>query len=196
MSIDPRIRQAAALTAVVAVSGFSYLYLYRAPRQELADRTEAQIKANQGLEAQLRDQRRVELALKELAGTTLGTTTGEAQARFRGALNDIASQAGLAAIKVNSTNPVDVLNPGGNSKLTSPPGLRSTLKKQKDFSVISGELEGRGSLEQVLRAMSTVQAQPWVHRVDSFSIKPEGKEHEIFSLKLGVSTILMPELAP
>src|SRR5262249_43931056 len=147
-------------------------------------------------EREIGDRTRVEDGLKTLGATTLGATSGEVASRFRGALNDIAGQCGLTAVVVNSRNPADQFNPGGLSKVTTPSGLRSKLKKQKDFWVISGELEGRGSLEQVLRAMATVQVQPWVHRVDGFTIKPEGKERDAFSLRLAVSTILMPDLAP
>ena len=196
MSIDPRIRQFGAAAAVVVAAGFSYLYLYDGPRREIADRTRAQLAANKDLESQLRDQKRVEQGLKEVAATTLGVSPAEVQSRFRSALNDIAGQCGLGSVVVNSRNPTDVFNPAGNSRLSSPAGLRTTLKKQRDFSVISGELEGKGSLEQVLRAVATVQAQPWVHRMDSFSIRPEGREREVFALKVGVSTILMPDLAP
>ena len=196
MTINPRIRQAGAGTAVLVAAGLSYLYLYDAPKRDLERKTEQQIGANRGLEGELRDQRRVDEALKAFAATTLGGSTGEVAARFRSALNDIAGQCGLAEVMVNSRNPTDQFNPGGISKVSSPSGLRATLKKQKDFSVISGDLEGKGTLEQVLRATATVQAQPWVHRVDSFAIKPEGKERDVFSLKLGVSTILMPDLAP
>ncbi len=196
MTIHPRIRQAAAGTVVLVMGALSYLYLYTGPMHGLEDQIAAQVAANRGLETQLKDQPRVEDQLRTLAATTLGPTNGEVAARFRGALNDIAGQCGLSGVVVNSRNPTDVFNPGGSSKLDSPPGLRSTLKKQKDFSVISGDLEGKGTLEQVLRTMASVQAQPWVHRVESFSIKPEGKDRSAFSLKLSVSTIEMPDIAP
>jgi hypothetical protein len=56
---------------------------------------------------------------------------------------------------------------------------------------------GVGTLPQVLRTMAMVKAQPWTHRVESFSIRPEGKERERFSMKLNVATIFLPpDLAP
>jgi hypothetical protein len=112
-------------------------------------------------------------------------------------LNEIAEGAGMRGVQINTRKGVGVPNPVGTSKVTTPSGLRTALRKQTDFTVIEGDLDGTGTLEQVLRVTAMVQAQPWVHRVRSFSIKPEGKERNRFNLSLGVATLMMPpELAP
>jgi hypothetical protein len=45
-----------------------------------------------------------------------------------------------------------------------------------------------------MRTFATVRTQPWVHRVESFSLKPEGKERDRFTLSVGVATLIMPDL--
>ena len=42
--------------------------------------------------------------------------------------------------------------------------------------------------------LADLRAQPWVHRVEGFTITPKGREGEIFELKADYATIFAPEL--
>lgn len=190
------IRQAGAAAAVLVAAGLGYLYLYDSPRRAIREDYSAAVSANNKLRSDVKDRRQVEDALKEIAGTTLGSRIGEVDTKFRGALNEIAAQCGLKGVQVDSRQPAGEANPAAKARFTTPSGLKNELRKQRDFEVIAGSVEGKGTLEQVLRTVATVQAQPWVHRVDSFTIKPEGKDRSTFALKLGVATLFMPDLAP
>jgi hypothetical protein len=183
--------------AFVGAGTLGYVYLYATPRAALDKQLSAQRATNAQYESAVKERRRVSEAIKAVASTTLGAKEDQVVARFRSMLNEIAEGAGMRGVQINTRKGVGVPNPVGTSKVTTPSGLRTALRKQTDFTVIEGDLDGTGTLEQVLRVTAMVQAQPWVHRVRSFSIKPEGKERNRFNLSLGVATLMMPpELAP
>lgn len=187
-----------AIAAVVlAGSAFAgYVLLYARPLAELRTKLEGQRSANAGYEQELKDRRRVTQELRAFSAGTLGSKTDQATARFRTALGAIAVGCGIpeSAVVVNTVKPEEVNNPAGTKIKTR---LRTELRKQVDFSVMRGTVEAKGTLEQVLRVAAAVQAQPWVHRVESYSVKPEGRERNQFALRLGVATLLMPaSLAP
>jgi hypothetical protein len=199
MNLPVWVRPAAAVVVLGSASALGYWLLYAKPRNDLRQQLDRHLSANATYEAYLRDRRHVADELKAVAATTLGAKEDEVVARFRTALGEIAEKdCGLTGVNVNTRKPVDVPDPAGVApRLLKPTGLRQALKKQRDFAVIEGDLEGHGRLDQVLKAAAMVQAQPWVHRVSSFSIKPEGRERDRFELKMGIATILMPpDLAP
>lgn len=199
MNLPVWLKPAAAVLALGAGSAIGYWALYAKPRDVLLAQLSAQQAANQRFEEELRDRKKVADGLKAVAATTLGEKEDEVVAKFRTKLGEIAEKdCGLTGLSVNTRSPVDLMDPGGlAAKLINPVGLRNALKKQRDFSVIEGDITGHGSLEQVLKAAVMIEAQPWVHRVSSFSMKPEGRERKSFELKMGVATILMPpDLAP
>lgn len=198
MNVPGWVRLVASGLVIAVAAGIGYWNLYHAPRREILQRLERQLEANRRYEEEIKDHARVTAALKAVAATTLGVKPDEVDSRFRGALSELLEKrAGLTGVNVDTQKPVVVANPAGaNPRLNKPPDLRRALQRQRDFAVITGTIEGKGSLEQVLKAAAMIQAQPWVHRVDSFSIKPEGRDRERFTLKMGVATILMADLAP
>ncbi len=197
MKLPAWTRSAVAGAAFLLAGALGYVYLYAGPRATLDKQLTSQRAINLQYETGVKERRRVSEALKGLAATTLGAKEDQVVARFRSMLNEIAEGAGMRGVQINTRKGVEMVNPAGSSRLTTPSGLRTALRKQKDFTVVEGDLDCEGTLEQALRVTAIVQAQPWVHRVSSFSIKPVGKDRNRFALKLGIATILMPaELAP
>jgi hypothetical protein len=196
MNLPVWARPAIAGAVLLGASGLGYAYLYAVPRNAIQGKLEAAQQLNAAYETELKDHKRVKDRLKAIAATTLAATPGQADARFRSALNDLAVGNGLTKVTVNTRGAADEANPAGSAPKFQT-ALRGDLKRQKDFAVIGGDVEGHGTLQQVLKTASMVQAQPWVHRVDNFSVRPEGNDRERFVLKMGVATILMPaDLAP
>jgi hypothetical protein len=113
--------------------------------------------------------------------------------RFRSGLSRIGEQEGLTGVVVDDGVPADQLNPLLAVKGVSS-SLKTALRRSPDFQLMRGSLKGVGTLEQVLRAVAVVQAQPWIHRVEGFSIKPQGPAHDKFELRLDVATLYAPEL--
>jgi hypothetical protein len=196
MTVRPAIRRAGAAAVAIVAAGIGYLHWYEGPMRVLEHGLVAQLQANSALRNELEGRTRITEELRAIGATTLGSSPSEVANRFRGALRQVANACGLTNQEMNSHEPGAITNPGGAAKLSFPSGLKTKLRDQRDFAVVSGTFEGRGSLEQVLRALGTLEAQPWIHRIDSFTIKPEGAERAVFSLKAGVSTLYMPDLAP
>src|SRR5262249_36596366 len=84
-----------------------------------------------------------------------------------------------------------------NTKLpTNFAGLKKNLKKTPDFSVVSGSVEGVGTLENVLRNLALIQAQSWVHRVEGFSIAvASGRDRDHYKMRIDAAPLSAPDLA-
>ena len=74
--------------------------------------------------------------------------------------------------------------------------LRQRLRKQTDFYVVRGRVQGTGTLESALLALATLEAQDWVHRVEGLSIRPVGAERALVELKADFAIAMAPDLAP
>lgn len=188
------IRGGAALGVVVA-GLVGYRTLYSGPRDQRLAEIAAARASVATLEKELREQAAISRRLKEYGRTMLGRKDDMVADRFRNGLGKIAEECGLVAIQDNSGAPRPQANPlAANTR--APSGLRRALKKAPDFWVVNGYVEGVGTLENVLRTLAVVQAQPWVHRVDGFSIAiAHGRDRDHFKLRIEVATLLAPDLA-
>lgn len=142
-------------------------------------------------ERELEGAARVKRALRTFADTGLGTDELAVSASLRTALNEIVAHYGLADAQVTSAKAVGVKNPAVEAhpaELAKKKELRSP-----DFYAISGTLVGKGTLEQAMRTMATLELQPWVHRIDGFNMKPVGKEHDRVELTIMLTSAFLPE---
>ncbi|MEX2217317.1 MAG: hypothetical protein WD749_01040 [Phycisphaerales bacterium] len=187
------LKPAAVGLAMLTVATVAYLKLYHWPRSALVESIQKQRVNNAGYEAHLARAGRLNESLRKLAADTIGTESETATSRFRTGLGEIGKSCGLAVTSVNSHDPERMVSPAAAKVKDS---LAGELKKQTDFRIIRGQLSGTGTLDQALRTMATVQAQPWVHRVEGFTLKPQDKERQRFLLTLDVTTMLIPEFAP
>jgi hypothetical protein len=183
--------------AAIAVGGTALMLVlanafYFAPRATLLDQIDSTQSSIASLEGKLEDQIPVRKRQKEIARTLLAKDQDLAEHRFRTALSTIAERAGLIEIQVSCGQPSPVVNPVTKAKV-SQSSLKRSLASNPDFSVVKGQLKGKGSLEQVLQAVASVQSQPWIHRFEGFSLKPlKGREN--FEIRLDVSTMLAQSL--
>jgi hypothetical protein len=199
MKSESLVKVLVVLVLALGVGFVAYTMGYAMPRRELLKELQKHRDANAAFEVALKRRPDVRAGLKAIAESTLGASRDEVDARFRDSLQRIGAACNLSGIVVNTESPDPQENPLRRARgLTgSAYGKLKQELRQPDFSAIAGTLTGTGTLEEVLRAMAMVRQQPWVHRVQSFSIKPEGKERARFTLKLGVTTVLLnPELAP
>lgn len=181
---------------VAAIAGwYAYRVVYAGPRDELKAKLK-EINADIAkLEDGMRDQFDVRKRLKAFGATTLGKQRDEVEHWFRTSLSTIAESNGLGAVVVDTGAPAGVRNPAWRSKsLTA--AMRKQLSTRPDFMQVLGQVTGVGTLEQIMRTVAAVQAQPWVHRFEGFSITPSGKERERFTLRIEVATVMVSDLGP
>lgn len=184
---------AGAVSAVAIGGWLSYRAVYASPRDELNGQLETTRAAVRSLEERLADRESIARRLKEFGSSTLGKKEDQVVDRFRNGLSRIAETSGLSDIQINSGSPKTLANPvSGLSKLQSV--LRRSLKKTPDFAAINGTLEAVGSWPQVLRAVALLQSQPWIHRVEGFTIESVGKDRERFKFRVEVATAFAPDL--
>jgi hypothetical protein len=133
-------------------------------------------------------------ALQTVAATTLGQSEEETSAALRSVLNQIYAYHGLTKPSVSTRAAVPVRNLAVAAR---PDVLRSkAFAESIDYYTVTAVASGEGSLESVLRALTTVQGQPWARRIESVTIKPEGKERERASISLSVTTFVLPDVPP
>jgi len=157
--------------AVVGWYGFSKVYWK--PREQLLLRIEDSKRSAVTLEEQLSSQFKIVDRMKTAGSRTLGSKFDEVSARFRDGLSRIGESEGLSSVTVDHGEPVAVKNPliamrGSTVSST----LKSALRTEADFSVVRGSLKGTGTLDSALRVLAVVQSQPWIHRVESVTIRP------------------------
>lgn len=189
-----RLIPAAALVGVALAGWYGYWAFYAQPRDRLRRELEAERTAAQGLQEILKDQKPLETRIKALAPTFLADKFDVLSARFRDGLARLAAGAGLADVVVEHGQPQDVGSILLNAK-GLPTELKRELRKTPDFEVVHGSLQGVGSLAQAYAALAGAQCQPWIHRVEGFSIEPVGKERERFKIRVNVATLLAPSWA-
>lgn len=181
---------------VLAAGGrYGYERLYAAEREVLVARLDRSLANAAYFEDRLADSKKVRSELVGVARTTLGASEEEARHHLRSLLHRIAASEGLQGIVVSDGRAEGVRNPAGPAKVKEP-GLSKVLNTGADFQTLSGTVKGTGTLEQVMRALGVARAQPWVHRVEGFTIKPKDETRETFELTMEVATILVRDLVP
>lgn len=170
-----------------------YQRVFAAPQTALQasiDRTTASIFTLQNL---LDDEVEYQRHLRDFAGTTLGGAVDRVQHRLRTGLARAAEVAGLSQVIVDADDPQEVLNPAVSAKGVAPLTKRA-LRSKADFELIRGSVQGLGTLEQATRALALLQSQKWIHRVDSFSLRPVGKMRDRYEFRAQVATLFARDL--
>ncbi|MCE7973011.1 MAG: hypothetical protein DYG92_01610 [Leptolyngbya sp. PLA1] len=184
-----------ALVALVAGGAWwAFQKVYLGPRRLI----EADIRTAQDaitrLKTQLSEERELTRRRAAVGAGLLGSELDIVSARFRDGLTRVGSTAGLDKVIVEHGQPVEVMSPVLDAKGVSVE-LKRALRRQPDFQVLRGSIRGTGTLEQAVAAIGMLQDQPWVHRIDAFSLRPIGKERDRFDLRVDVATIYAPALA-
>lgn len=180
----------------VGVAGWigyaAYGRFYAKPAAERLARLESFERSSRWLEEQMEDEFRVRERLAEYAARTLGASAEVVEHRFRTGLSAIAASAGLRDVVVTQNRPTPEGNPAARER------VRDFTREQlrvADFYTVAGELRGKGTLEQATRAIALAQAQPWVARVTSLSLRPESEDRQQFELRLSVQALVLPDVA-
>lgn len=181
------------VVALAAWMGADRVYLrpsaaIRAEADTLRERTE-------WFDSSARGVRETRVALRDIASTMLGREQMVVEHRLRGLLSELAAREGLSEVVVTHGRPRGVENPAQDRGSGVSRGLRRLLGERPDFAVVQARLKGEGTLEQTLRTLASVRAQPWAHRIEGFSISPKGRERRVFELKVDLATVFAGDLA-
>ena len=184
------------LVAIALGSWYAYRTMYSSKRDRaLAEIADAQSSIG-SLEKQLKSQFEISDRAKAATASTLGVKLDEVSARFRDGLSRIAESNGLTGVIVDHGEPQEIKSPLLVAK-SIPAALKSTLRRGADFSVLRGTLRATGTVEQALTTLATVQSQPWVHRIEGFTLSPGAggaKDPSRCEIRIEAATLLAPQL--
>ncbi|MDX2148451.1 MAG: hypothetical protein SFZ23_13105 [Planctomycetota bacterium] len=178
---------------VLVLATVAYVRYYQRPRAELEAQILAAARSVGDLEDQLAGEGALRKSLKEFGNRTLGTAEDLVEHRFRMLLTRIGVENGLEGVVVDQGSPLARKSPALNKLPTT---ISREMRARPDFYSVSGSLRGEGDLQEVLRVIAMVRAQPWVHRVDGFSIKPSPRKMNAYALRVEVSTAFMSDAGP
>lgn len=166
--------------------------LYLAPRRELlAEIANVQKEINARREV-ISGEVALRRQLRDVSQRTLGGTAEEAISAFRARLNTIGHGVGLSDLRV-STSPVRALDSPASAAHSRESGWKA-MARQPDFLEISAEFSGQGTLEQVVRAIEILEAEPYVKRLNRVTLRPR-REGEVVDLSTSLTTIILPDTA-
>lgn len=193
MNQRTRIAAIAGAGAGLTAAYFAYDLVYARPVAEANARLLAAKAGVTELEDKLRESKQVKKELAEFASRTLGRAPDTVSHRYTAGLRAVFERCGLGRVVVTHREAEKVLSP--LTKLTGvrPEDLKKRLRANPDFQLLRGTVTGQGTLEQVTRAIAEVDAQAWCV-IDSVELRPVGKEGEKFTVDLGVSAPLAPDL--
>jgi hypothetical protein len=144
------------------------------------------------LQNQIADAKVVRQELKEFASGTLGFKQDQVEHRFNASLRQIGERNGLSRVTVTQRDPERIYNPISRTTLKPEP-VRKVLRQTPDMFLLRGTLTGTGTLEQVVKVMGEIDAQPWT-RIDGFALKPVSKTTPTFTIEFDVSSPWTPDL--
>jgi len=168
--------------------------VYLKPRAALLSQRSDLRAAVANLQKQMPSERSLRERRTKLASGLLGPSLDQLSAQLRDGLVRLGEQSGLAGVVVEHGAPQDQVSPLVNAK-GIPTDLKRELRKSPDFQVVRGRMRGTGTLAEALTALARAQEQPWIHRVEGFSLKPVGKDRAEVELRLDIATVYAPALA-
>jgi hypothetical protein len=136
----------------------------------------------------LDDAPRVNAALDELAARTLGGDLETVDHRLRSHLNRIGEEIGLRDLSVGTGR-------SRNLETPAPGEFNKTLREELDGVEIEGWLSGRGTLEQVLRAVDRLETESWLKRIGQVRLQA-AENGAAFEVTVRLSTIFLPGRGP
>jgi hypothetical protein len=170
--------------------------LYAAKASELKDAIDTLRQNKTAYETALLEERTIRRGLEEIVTSAVGGDRESLEHRLRTAGAALAASAGLRGVEVNSLPPRALGNPAATVRGLRDRRFQRTLRDRVDASEARLVIEGRGSLEGVLRAVALAESQPWTLGVESWTIKPERVEEgqpAVFSLSMSLSVLLVAD---
>ena len=141
------------------------------------------------------DESRIAAEIQSYADRTLGGKPETVDHQLRSRLNRLAEQflqvqgraVGTATATKDKDSPAKMVF--GRS------GVQKQLRDEIDFKELEGFISGSGTLEQVLHLVDSIEAEPWIKRIDE--IKLDMRENgDKFDVSIHLTTLFLPDHEP
>lgn len=147
----------------------------------------------------VRDQRatRPELEAREgeLVDRTLGASLESVDSRLRERLYALGSASGLADLSVVTSGTASARRGTPARTEFSRRGRERSLRDEIDFVEVGATVSGSGTLEQCLRLLASIDADPWLKRISQLQLKPDDNGARV-RLTLRLVTLYLPGREP
>lgn len=175
--------------AIVGLAGmWAYGKYYARPKRELDDQIYRYQYAVAEREKELLGVATERQRMRELGTSSLGRSEEEVAAEARSAVNQIAMRLRLIDPRV-ATRPATAVASPATAKATDLGAKRGSV----DFYQVPITFTARGEIDEIVRTLATLDAQPWVHRIDRFVLTPSGPKREFVDLTVDMVTLYVPE---
>lgn len=128
--------------------------------------------------------------LETIANRTLGSNSEAANSELRATLNRIGAELSMAQLRTNARTTSRVASPAKSQFKRN-----RDLRDRADFQAIEGTITGRGSLEQALRLVHRIDAEPWIKHIDTVGLDPK-ENGEQFDITVKLTTLYIPGAKP
>lgn len=173
------------VAAACVLGGWYAWHAYSTRRDEIATEIKRYQDGLDVRDVELQELPRLRRQFDELAGISLGSSEEEANAVLRRALNEMAAHIGLRKPQVSTASSKPQVNPATRTRLRE---FRAReVRDQPDFFSLSATLTGECSLEQAIRAITLLDSQDWICRIDGFGMRALGREREQVDLSVTVT---------
>ncbi len=122
----------------------------------------------------------------------LASSNQEVEHLVRTLVSRAAEEAGLRDVVLSHGEPRVETNPATDRRSRLSKRLRDAIDDGPGFRVLRGTVRGSGSIEEVVRALALLEAQPWMHRIESVRVEPSGRDRKVLGLTVAFATMFAP----
>lgn len=139
------------------------------------------------------DARAVNAELATIVDRTLGGNLETVDHRLRTRLNRLAEQSKLQGVSVGTEGSgTPKLSPGRSKfRAQSQRGLRDEI----DFVEVEAWISGVGALDDVVRLITALEAEPWIKRIDQVQLDPRDNGARV-AMSMRLTTLFLPGREP
>jgi hypothetical protein len=134
----------------------------------------------------------LDAALEGFVNRTFGGDLETVDHRLRSRLNRIGESLELTDLTVGTAKSRSVASP---ARTVFSNRRQKTLRDEIDFVELEGWVAGRGTLEQALRLVHWIEAEPWPKRIYDVRLEPK-EAGKAFNVNVRFITIFLPGRAP
>lgn len=135
---------------------------------------------------------RVRERWSEITSRMLASSDQEVEHLVRTLVSRAAVEAGLKEVVLSHGEPRLEANPATDRRSRLSKRLRDAIEEGPGFRVLRGTVRGSGSIEEVVRALALLEAQPWMHRIESVRVEPSGRDRNLLGLTVAFATMFAP----
>jgi hypothetical protein len=182
-----------AAVAAVALTWIAVNRWYLTPRIALKDQIGKATVILAEQRAAREDSRNVSKHLQGFVDRTLGPNLETVDHRLRSRLNRLCEQSKLQGVSVGTEGAgKDRFSP---AKIKFRSSSHKALRDEIDFVELEAWISGVGALEDVVRLISSIEAEPWIKRIDQVRLDPRDNGARM-TLSLRLTTLFLPGRAP